>query len=213
MNDFHQQCANAVVKGLKDEALALAARVVEEDLDVLDAIENGFSKGIRTVGQLWENGEYFLPELAFSAEVMKAAMDVLQPALKRNNESTRTKGTVVVGTVQGDIHDIGKSLVATMLSANGFSVFDLGNDVRHGRFVDEVARTNADLLCMSALLTTTMVGQVRVIELLRERGLRDRVKVLVGGAPASHQWASEIGADGYADNAVEAVRVASSLVS
>jgi trimethylamine corrinoid protein len=197
-----------VLKGDREAATDLAARAIAGEHDVLDAIENGFSAGIRGAGELWEKGEYFLPELAFSAEVMKAAMETLEPALLGSKGPGANERTVVIGTVKGDIHDIGKSLVSTMLSANGFKVVDLGADVPHEKFVDEATSHRARLVCMSALLTTTMTGQKRVVDLLRDGGLRDRVGVLVGGAPTSGSWAEQIGADAWASDAVDAVRAA-----
>lgn len=213
MDDFLESCKDAVLNGDRERAVELAGRVVAGEYDVFDAIEKGFSAGIRQAGVLWETGEYFLPELAFSAEVMKASMEVLGTVLLRGGYRGVDGPAVVIGTVQGDIHDIGKSLVSTLLSANGFHVVDLGADVPHERFAEELRATRASLLCMSALLTTTMVGQDRVIRLLRNDGLRDRVKVMVGGAPTSSEWASRIGADAYASDAVEAVRVAKELLS
>jgi corrinoid protein of di/trimethylamine methyltransferase len=213
MEHFLGQCEEAVLKGEKALAADLASAALENGYDVLSVIENGFSRGIRRAGELWEKGEYFLPELAFSAEAMKAAMGVLQPALLEQEGQNRSRGTVVIGTIQGDIHDIGKTLVATMLAANGYSVVDLGADVAYSKFIEEVEKQNAQLLCMSALLTTTMPGQGRVVKQLVERGLRTRVRVMVGGAPTNEAWAREIGADGFAENAVEAVHVANSLLS
>jgi len=213
MDDFLQQCKNAVLNGNRHEATDLAARAAAGEHDVLDAIENGFSAGIRGAGELWEKGEYFLPELAFSAEVMKAAMEILEPALRGAEGKKAEARTVIIGTVKGDIHDIGKSLVSTMLSANGFDVVDLGADVPHERFVEEANARDAGLVCMSALLTTTMTGQGRVVELLREKGLLGRVSVLVGGAPTSVAWAEKIGAHAWASDAVDAVRVARRLLS
>lgn len=212
MQDFLKRCKNSVLEGDRGVARQLATAVVREGRDILDAVENGFTAGIRDAGDRWQKGEYFLPELAFSAEAMKAAMEVLQPAMKEGIGGGQSRATVVIGTVQGDIHDIGKSLVATMLSANGYHVFDVGSDIEHTHFIDEVVRHNPRFLCLSALLTTTMVGQRRMIELLQERRLRDDIKVIVGGAPTSAEWAREIGADGHADNAVEAVRVLDSLL-
>jgi len=211
MSDFLKQCKESVLKGDKQLAGDLASRVLEEGLDILQTIENGFALGIRKAGTLFEEGEYFLPELAFSAEAMKTAMDVFQPALLASNSEAQSKGVVIIGTIQGDIHDIGKTLVATMLSANGFRVIDLGADVQYSRFVDEAKQHERSFVCMSALLTTTMSGQADVVNLLKEAGLKDSVKVVVGGAPTSASWAEEIGADGHAGNAVEAVQVLDSL--
>lgn len=212
MRRLWADCTQAVLTGDKDAAVRLAREGLESGADALELIENGFSQGIRQAGELWEKGEYFLPELAFSAESMKAAMEVLRPALLDRSTREKSRGTVVIGTIQGDIHDIGKTLVATMLSANGYRVIDLGADVPYDRFVEEARGCGADVVCMSALLTTTMVGQEEVIRRLRDAGLRDRVKVLVGGAPTSPAWAGEIGADGHADNAVDAVRAADALL-
>ena len=213
MTEFLKQCEDAVLNGDRDRAVQLAADALENRFNVLDIIENGFSPGIRRAGELWEQGEYFLPELAFSAESMKAAMDVLQPALLDDEAENHSKGVVIIGTVQGDIHDIGKTLVATLLAAHGYRVVDLGADVAYDRFIEEVRTHNPALVCMSALLTTTMVGQKTVIDKLTDEGLRDKVKILVGGAPASSAWAGNIGADAYAENAVEAVKKAETLLS
>ena len=212
MEQFLGQCADAVLKGDKIAAADLAAAAMDKGYKILDVIENGFSKGIRQAGDLWEKGEYFLPELAFSAEAMKAAMDLLQPALLKLSEGDSGKGRVVIGTIQGDIHDIGKTLVATLLAANGYTVVDLGADVAYETFLTEIENKKPKLLCMSALLTTTMSGQGYIIEQLKKKGLRDNIKVLVGGAPTNTAWAEEIGADGFAENAVEAVRMAQTLL-
>jgi trimethylamine corrinoid protein len=184
---------------------------VRSGLDLLEVVEKGYVPGIQRVGELWEQGEYFLPELITSAEAMKAAMAVLDPQLNRKDVASRMGGKVVIGTVEGDIHDIGKNLVASMLQAGGFEVFDLGVDVKLERFIETAEKVGADMICLSALLTTTMMNQRRLIGLLRDRGLRDKYTVLVGGAPASRKWAEEIGADGYAENAVAAVKMAKSL--
>lgn len=211
MEQFLAQCDAAVLAGDKPRAVQLATEAVAKQIDPLAVIENGFGRGIQKAGELWESGEYFLPELAFSAEAMKAAMEVLKPALLANKENAPSRGTIVIGTIQGDIHDIGKSLVATMLAANGYEVIDLGADVAYDRFVDTASEHTPAIICMSALLTTTMPGQGEVIKLLQTKGLRDAIKVVIGGAPANEEWAAEIGADGYADNAVAAVQVVNSL--
>ncbi|UCH83863.1 MAG: corrinoid protein [Candidatus Latescibacterota bacterium] len=213
MREFLAECKNAVLDGDRERAVGLAVRAIDDGIEVLDVIEQGFAVGIREAGDRWEKGEYFLPELAFSAESMKAAMETLRPALIESGGKGRSKGTVVIGTVQGDIHDIGKMLVATMLAANGYEIVDLGADVAHDRFVSEVKNQQPDLLCMSALLTTTMMGQKTIIDMLSEAGIRNSVKVLIGGAPATETWASDIGADGYADNAVAAVHKADEILS
>ena len=198
---------DAIVAGDKAGAVALAADAVRSGADLLEVIEKGYVPGLQKVGELWEQGDYFLPELISSAEAMKAAMAVLEPELDRKKIEARTGGKVVIGTVEGDIHDIGKNLVASMLQAGGFEVFDLGADVKLERFIEKAEAVGAQIICLSALLTTTMTNQKRLIGLLRDRGLRDKYKVLVGGAPASRKWADEIGADGYAENAVAAVKL------
>ncbi|HUT08294.1 MAG TPA: corrinoid protein [Candidatus Latescibacteria bacterium] len=202
----------AIVAGDKGAAVALAADAVRSGANLLEVIEKGYVPGLQKVGELWEQGDYFLPELISSAEAMKAAMAVLEPELDRNKIVARKGGKVVIGTVEGDIHDIGKNLVASMLQAGGFEVFDLGADVKLERFVEKAEIVGAEIICLSALLTTTMTNQRRLIGLLRDKGLRDKYKVLVGGAPASRKWADEIGADGYAENAVAAVKLARTMI-
>ncbi len=210
-NELLSKMSEAIVAGDGAAAEALAADAVAGGLDLLEVIEQGYVPGIQKVGDLWEQGEYFLPELISSAEAMKAAMVRLDPELKRRNIGSHMAGRVVIGTVEGDIHDIGKNLVASMLQAGGFEVHDLGADVALERFIEKAEEVGAALICLSALLTTTMTNQRRLLGLLRDRGLRDKYKVLVGGAPASRKWAEEIGADGYAENAVAAVKLAKSL--
>lgn len=199
----------AVLDGDDVGVVGLARQATEAGLAPLEVIERGLVPGIRKAGELWEEGEYFLPELVSSAQAMKAAMDVLRPALVRAGAG-REVGRVVIGTVHGDIHDIGKTLVGTLLAANGFTVSDEGVDVPVARFVERAREIDADLVCASALLTTTMAVQRELVGALKQAGLRARV--MVGGAPANQAWASEIGAAGYADNAVAAVAVARRLV-
>ena len=210
--DLFRSINEAIVAGDKGAAVALATEAVRSGVDLLEVIEKGYVPGLQKVGELWEQGDYFLPELISSAEAMKAAMGVLEPALDRNKIETWTGGKVVIGTVEGDIHDIGKNLVASMLQAGGFEVFDLGAHVKLERFVEKAEAVGAGIICLSALLTTTMTNQRRLIGLLRDKGLRDKYKVLVGGAPASRKWADEIGADGYAENAVAAVKLARTMI-
>ena len=210
-NEIYPKMSEAIVAGDRMAARALAEEAVRSGLDLLEVVEKGYVPGIQKVGELWEQGEYFLPELITSAEAMKAAMSVLDPELNRKGVGTRMGGKVVIGTVEGDIHDIGKNLVASMLQAGGFEVIDLGADVKLEKFIETAEAVGAGMICLSALLTTTMANQRRLIGLLRDKGLRDKYKVLVGGAPASRKWAEEIGADGYAENAVAAVKLAKSL--
>ncbi len=201
----------SIIEGDRERAEALARDAVARGLDLTAVIEQGFIPGIQRVGVLWEQGEYFLPELITSAECMKAAMNILQPELEKANIRARSLGKVVIGTIEGDIHDIGKNLVASMLGANGFQVVDLGADVKLDRFISTAQEENADFICVSALLTTTMLQQRTLVAMLREQGLIDRFKVMVGGAPANRQWAEDIGAHGYAENAMAAVQAVKEL--
>ena len=209
--DILERMKNAIINGDREESEKLAKEAVEKNLDLEEVIEDGFVLGIQKVGELWEKGEYFLPELITSAECMKVAMNVLEPELIKANLERKTLGKVVIGTVQGDIHDIGKNLVASMLSANGFDVIDLGADVSLEEFVKKAQAENAGFICLSALLTTTMLGQKKVVEMAKEKNLQEICKILVGGAPVNQRWADDIGADGYAGNAMSAVRLAKSL--
>jgi len=210
-DDLFNDMARAIVEGDRHAAEALAKEALSRNLDLHEVVEKGYIAGIQKVGDLWERGDYFLPELIMSAECMKAAMAVLRPALERAKMADVSLGKVVIGTIEGDIHDIGKNLVASMMSANGFEVADLGADVKLERFIQAALDMKADFICLSALLTTTMLGQRRFMEVLKERGLRDQFKVLVGGAPVNQKWADSIGADGYAENAPAAVKLAKSL--
>jgi len=202
----------SIVEGDKDETVQLAKEAVRENVDLNEVINKGYVPGIQKVGELWEKGEYFLPELITSGECMKAVMKVLQPELEKAKIKISSLGKVIIGTVEGDIHDIGKNLVASMLSANGFEVIDLGADVKLEKFIESAESEKADLICLSALLTTTMVGQKKVIQLIKERNLSGQFKVLVGGAPVTQQWADDVGADGYAENAMIAVKAANKLL-
>jgi corrinoid protein of di/trimethylamine methyltransferase len=212
MSDILNQLQEAVIAGDPEQARDLAAQALAANIAPLDAIDQALNPGMQIVGDKYECGDYFIPDLMMAAEAMKAAMGELEPELMARQEQRQILGTVVIGTVEGDIHEIGKSLVATMLSAAGFQVHDLGVDVPVSRFVEQVKATNANVVGLSALLTTTMRNQEAVIEALKEAGLRERVKVVIGGAPASPDWAETIGADAYAENANEAVGVVKQLL-
>jgi corrinoid protein of di/trimethylamine methyltransferase len=207
-----QDMAQAVVDGLPERARALAEEALRVGIEPLQAIDQGFKPGMDVVGDGFARGELFIPDLMMSGEAMKAAIATLEPELMKRQQARKVLGKVVIGTVQGDIHEIGKTLVATMLSANGFEVHDLGVDVSAQQFLEKVREVDADIVGLSALLTTTILNQETVILTLKEAGLRDQVKVIIGGVPASPEWAEEIGADGYAENATEAVEVVKALL-
>ena len=209
--ELYEKLAQAVIDGEPEDAEQLAKQALEEGLDPLTCINEGLTKGIQRVGELFSSGEYFLPELIIGAEAMKKALAVLEPAMV-GDQSREVVGTVVLGTVEGDMHEIGKTLVGTMLTANGFRVIDLGVDLNADKFISAVKEYKADIVGASALLTTTMLQQRKLIEALEAEGLGDQVKVMVGGAPVTQSYASEIGADGYAEDAISAVDLAFRLV-
>ncbi len=205
-----ERLTQAVVDGEPEDAEDLAKQALAEGLDPLDCINKGLTPGIDRVGELFATGEYFLPDLIIGGDAMKAALAILEPALTGNQER-QILGKVVLGTVEGDLHEIGKTLVGTMLTANGFQVTDIGIDQPATEFVRAVKDMGATLVGASALLTTTMLHQQEVIDALREAGLRDTVKVMVGGAPVTESWAKQIGADGFAEDAISAVTLAKRL--
>lgn len=204
-----EKLAKAVVNGNEDEAVAAANEAIEAKLDATEAIIGGLAKGMEIVGHYYEAQKYFLPEVILGSLALNAAVKVLKPHIKVEAESP---GRVVLGTVQGDTHDIGKNIVGIMLGAAGYEVHDAGRDVPPEVFAGKVRETKADILGLSALMTTSMANMRLVIDLLDKEGIRDSVKVLVGGAPVSQRFAENIGADGYAANAVSAVRVARELL-
>jgi len=185
---------------------------VDKGRDPLEVV-NALTEALKEVGQKFESGEMFLVHLVVAGEAARrATVEVLEPLLKKRSEKRKSLGKVVIGTVAGDIHDIGKNIVAVMLFAAGFEVLDLGKDVSPEDFIKEIRKSDADIVALSALLTTTLPAQREVIKALKKAGLRDNVKVLVGGAPATAKWAEEIGADGYGEDAIEAVKAAKRLV-
>ena len=201
----------AVIDGEPEDAAELAQQALDQGLDPLTCINEGLTPGIDRVGELFAAEEYFLPDLIIGGEAMKEALAILEPALS-GDEEREVLGRVVLGTVEGDLHEIGKTLVGTMLTANGFLVTDIGTDRPAADFVAAVKESNATLVGASALLTTTMPAQQKIVEALIEAGLRDQVKVMVGGAPITQSWAEKIGADGYAEDAIGAVTLAKRLV-
>lgn len=202
-----EQMRESVVQGDADRAGALAAEGLRAGLDPLAILEDGYTSALRTVGSCWEKGELYLPEMILAAEAVKAAMAVLKPALRATVVPGAVQAPCVLGTVKGDIHDIGKNIVGTMLEAFGFTIVDLGTDVDRARFVSAVRETGAGLVGISALLTSTIPEMRSVIDALREAGLRSRVRIAVGGAPVTPVFAKEIGADGTAGDGVSALRL------
>lgn len=200
-----------VVRGDQSEVLLLVAQAMEAGLEPIQIIEEALTRGMQEVGDKFSCGEYFIPHLVMAARAMESAMKAVEPELKKRQQVLKGAGTAVIGTVHGDIHEIGKTLVGVMLSANGFEVHDLGVNVPVEAFVAKVQETGAGLVGLSSLLTTTMVVQRNVIQALEAAELRDQVKVMVGGAPVKQGWADEIGADGYAEDATGAVELAKRL--
>ena len=212
MPDNFSAMRQSIIDGAPDTASSLAQQAVSAGVAPLDAINQGYVPGMHDVGEQFARGKMFLPDMMASAEAMRAAMSVLDPELKKLGTERPMAGVVVLGTTKGDIHEIGKILVGTLLTAHGFRVHDLGVDVAGEKFAAKAKEFGADIIGVSALLTTTMRNQRGVIEELQKSGLRSQVKVMVGGAPVTRRWAEEIGADGYAKDAMSAVSLAQELM-
>jgi len=205
-----KEAEKSIIEADKAKADELSRRAIAEGIDPLEVINKGFRVGITKVGDLFGRGELFLPELILAAEAMKGATDILSAAVPK--EARKRRGKVVIGTAQGDIHDIGKCIVVSFLQANGFEVYDIGRDVETQKFIHKAQEVDADIIGMSALLTTTMSAQKTLIQELKKAGLRDRFKVMVGGAPVTQRWADRIGADAYGVDAADAARKAMKLL-
>jgi 5-methyltetrahydrofolate--homocysteine methyltransferase len=208
--DHIKQIKHATIAGNMPQVIELTDLALEAGVDPEEVIQQGFIPAMEVVGDKFATGEIYVPEMLLAARAMKAALEKVKPLLV--GKEIKAVGKVVIGTVQGDMHDIGKNLVAMMLEGSGFEVIDLGVDALPDEFIDAVRDRNPDLICLSALLTTTMNSMEETIRKLVAAGLRDGVKVLVGGAPVSQLFADEIGADGYAANAGEAVQLAKRLL-
>ena len=211
-NDIFAEITRSLLECEPDRTQASTREALDAGSEPLDIINQGLVPGMEVVGQRFESGEYFLPQLVIAANAMQRAMELLEPELHARHQLSEYAGAVVIGTVKGDIHEIGKSLVATMLSVHGFRVHDIGVDVSAESFVQKVKETGANLVGLSALLTTTMTAQREVIQAFEEAGIRDRIKVLVGGAPVTREWSEAIRADGYAEDAMAAVELSKRLV-
>jgi corrinoid protein of di/trimethylamine methyltransferase len=201
---------DAILKGNSADAVAITRQALGESLDPMHIVHEGMIPAMEEAGRRFEAFEFFIPELLVAASAMKQAMTLIRPLLA-DREGDYT-GKVVIGTVKGDLHDIGKNLVASMLEGGGFDVRDLGVDVPPAQFVEQINTGDVDIVAMSALLTTTVGAMRETVAAIEEAGLRDRVKIMVGGPPASQAFADEIGADGYRDNANAAVSLARELV-
>ena len=206
-----RQIADAVVEMEEDTVEALAQQSLTAGIDAYETIDLGLAKGMERAGQLFDEEEYFVPELLMCSDAMNVGIDVLKPHLKSENVSK--KGKVVIGVVEGDTHDIGKNLVRLMMETGGFEVLDLGRDIPPAEFVSKAEEYGADIIGIATLMTTTMPGMKEVVDILADKGIRDKFKVIVGGGPISPAFAKKIGADGYARNAADAVKVAEKLLS
>lgn len=200
----------AVVEGNIDEAGIITRQVLDKGVDAGTVLNQSLIPAMQEVGDRFERNEYYIPNMLVAAQAMKTAMDILKPSMVKSG--VKPLGKVAIGTIKGDLHDIGKNLVASMLEGNGFEVLNLGTDVTTGRFVSAVKEDKVNILAISALLTTTMINMKAVVDALTREGLRNKVKIMIGGAPITRAFANEIGADGFSDNANGAVNLAKTLM-
>jgi corrinoid protein of di/trimethylamine methyltransferase len=212
-DELFKAMTQSIIDGDAEVADRLARQAVEQGINPMEAINQGFIPGVNYIGEQFSAGLAFLPELVMAGDAMKAAINVLEAEMARTGAKRDIAGRVIVATVEGDIHDIGKTLVGIMLSIGGFEVHDLGTDVSIAKLLETTREIHPDIVGLSALLTTTMTKQRDFIEALEEAGLRQSVRVMVGGAPVTRAWAEEIGADGFSEDAVGAVELARSLVA
>ncbi|MDR0662786.1 MAG: corrinoid protein [Spirochaetaceae bacterium] len=208
---LYQKLSDVVVNMDEDGAVELSKQAVEQNVDAYEAIDKGLANGMERAGKLFDEEEYFVPELLLCSDAMNAGIDVLKPHLKQEN--ARQKHKAVIGVVEGDTHDIGKNLVRIMLESAGFDMIDLGRDVSPSTFIEKAVEYGAELILLSSLMTTTMDAMVDVVKILKEKNIREKFKVAVGGGPVSQGFADHIGADGYARNAADAVRLCKKLVA
>lgn len=205
--------AQAVIIGKKDLARDNARAVIDHNIDPLEALEKGISKGMLTVGEKFESGESYLPELIMAADVFNVAMEILKPAIEANQTDIKKSGTVLLATVKGDVHNLGKNIVATVMETRGFEVIDIGVDQPTLGIIDAAQDKQVDVIGLSAVMTTTMPYQKELIDTLQELNIREQFIVLVGGGPINQQWADEIGADGYGETAMDAVTIATQKIN
>jgi corrinoid protein of di/trimethylamine methyltransferase len=206
------QLMNSVIEGDPEATMQLTQQALSKGIEPMTIINGGLMLGMNVVGDKFASGEYYLPDLIIAADGMQKAMEFLEPELRARQQTVEVAGIVLLGTVKGDIHEIGKSLVGTMLAANGFKVHDLGVDVPTDTFIVKAKEIKPNIIGLSALLTTTMTVQKEIVDALTEAGIRSQLKVMVGGAPVTRSWSEDIGADGYAEDAMGAVMVAKKLM-
>ena len=207
---IYESAIEVIVKGDAQEAIEVAKKGLGEGVDPVELMNKGFIPGINKVGDLFGSGRLFLPELVMSATAMERVTELINESIPSDQE--QTQGRVIIATVEGDVHDIGKTIVVSLLKANGFEVKDLGRDVATAKLIEEADKFDANIIGTSALLTTTMGAQKQLEEELRSAGLKDRFKTMVGGAPVTQRWAKRIGADAFAEDAIEAVTKAKALL-
>ena len=207
-----ENIVRSIIDGDQVKAQEYAREALNINIDPLEVVESGFSRGMAIVGESFERGESYLPELLMAAATFNAAMEILEPEIEAQNKEIAKAGTVLLGTVKGDVHDLGKNIVAMVLETNGFSVVDIGVDVPSLNFIEEAKNVKADVIALSSLMTTTMPAQREIIEILKEKNLRDEYFVIVGGGPVSEEWAERIGADGFGKTAVDAVELIKRLL-
>jgi len=210
-NELLKDLSDAVVDMDEDKAKETSQRVIDEGLNAYDAIMNGLAAGMVIVGELYDKHEYFVPELLMCADALYAGLDILKPHIKPEDLGESAAGQVVIGTVQGDVHDIGKNIIKMMFEVAGFTVHDLGRDVPLEKFVEEQMRTDSDIVALSAMMTTTMMGMKKVVEMMKEKN--PDVAIMLGGAPVTKDVTELFGADGYADSAGNAVQEAIKMIS
>lgn len=208
--ELYEKLSDAVVEMDEDEVVSLSNQAVSEGVDAFEAINFGLTAGMERAGKLFEEEEYFVPELLMCADAMNAGVEILKPYIK--SDKTEEKHKIIIGVIEGDTHDIGKNLVKLMLETSGFEVIDLGRDVPAATFVEEAIANQAEMIMVSSLMTTTMDAMADVVTILEQKGLRGKIKYAVGGGPVSPAFAKKIGADGYSKDAAEAVRMCQQLL-
>jgi len=211
-NEILGNLKDAIIEGDANKARESSKEVLSANMDPLEAVDMGLAKGMKVVGERFESGEAYLPELLMAEETFKAAMEILNPEIRKQKKEIPNLGTVLLATVKGDLHSIGKNIVATVLKTNGFKVVDIGTDKGALQIIEEAEKANVDVIGLSARMSTTMPAQKEVIDALTELNLRDSYRVIVGGGAVTQEWADEIGADGYGKDPIEAVGLLAKLL-